>query len=330
MAYRIGDYRGGFGRLVWRSDDLPGRRQPGPRFAAHGTRTVVAPWRRSLTLDTTDWPAGFYVLRLRAATGWDTQVPYIVSSETARDTVALVTPVTTWQAYNEWGGYSLYAGPSGDRRAWAVSFDRPYYRVGGMNSFRTAVMPIVVRAEASGVPLSYFSNLDLHADPHGVARRPGLRLDGPRRVLDTQHAEARSSTPATPGPTWPSSAPTPCTGGSASTIARTGPMRLMTGYRDDAHLDPAGHVEPRADRSVARRTRGATENDLTGMLYECYPVDAPYRIVTPDWWGFRGHRCAAGHGDPRPRRRRVRPRLPEPPHPPAAAGAQPRADLLPR
>ena len=40
--------------------------------------------------------------------------------------VVLVAPVNTWQAYNQWGGYSLYHGPSGDRRAWAVSFDRPY------------------------------------------------------------------------------------------------------------------------------------------------------------------------------------------------------------
>jgi len=24
------------------------------------------------------------------------------------------------------------------------------------------------------------------------------------------------------------------------------------------------------------------------MQYECYPVDAPYRVVSPHWWGFRG------------------------------------------
>ena len=135
------------------------------------------------------------MLRLRAATGWDTQVPYIVSSETARDTVALVTPVTTWQAYNEWGGYSLYAGPTGDRRAWAVSFDRPYHRVGGMNSFRTAVMPIVVRAEASGEPLSYFSNLDLHADPEALHGARGYVSMGHDEYWTPTHAPARPRRP---------------------------------------------------------------------------------------------------------------------------------------
>jgi hypothetical protein len=24
------------------------------------------------------------------------------------------------------------------------------------------------------------------------------------------------------------------------------------------------------------------------MAYECYPVDADYRVVSPGWWGFRG------------------------------------------
>ena len=288
MAYRIGAYRGGIGRLVWRSDDLPGRRQPGPEFAVHGTRTVVAPWRRSLTLDTTDWPAGFYVLRLRAASGWDTQIPYIVSSGTARDTVALVTPVTTWQAYNEWGGHSLYAGPTGDRRAWAVSFDRPYYRVGGMNSFRTAVMPIVVRAEASGVPLSYFSNLDLHADPkalHGARGYVSMGHDEywtpsmRQRVLDARDAGTNLAFLGANTMYW-----------RVRLDARaTGPMRLMTGYRDDAHVDPARHADPASTTARWRDAPAARpENDLVGMLYECYPVDAPYRIVTPEWWGFRG------------------------------------------
>ena len=44
-------------------------------------------------------------------------MPYVVSSPTAAGTVALVAPVTTWQAYNAWGGYSLYEGPAGDREA---------------------------------------------------------------------------------------------------------------------------------------------------------------------------------------------------------------------
>ena len=48
------------------------------------------------------------MLKLRTGSGFETHVPYVVSSPSAAGTVALVAPVTTWQAYNRWGGYSLY------------------------------------------------------------------------------------------------------------------------------------------------------------------------------------------------------------------------------
>src|SRR5258707_300683 len=55
-------------------------------------------------------------------------VPLTLRATTARGAVVLVDADTTWQAYNAWGGYSLYHGPDGGRadRARAVSFDRPY------------------------------------------------------------------------------------------------------------------------------------------------------------------------------------------------------------
>ena len=145
---------------------------------------MVAPWRRDLTVDTSRWRPGFYVFTLRTPTGWETQVPYVVTSPSAEGTVALVSPVTTWQAYNAWGGYSLYEGPSGDRNSCAVSFDRPYNGATGANDYRTAAIPIIVRAEQhrGGAVLLHQRR---PARPARLARRRArLRLDGPRRVLD--------------------------------------------------------------------------------------------------------------------------------------------------
>ena len=164
-AYRIGSYPGGTGARVWRSGFLEGETQTSAVLDPVETRTVVAPWHRSLTLDTTGWEPGFYVLKLRTGRGWETAVPYVVRSPSARGTVALVAPVTTWQAYNEWGGHSLYVGPAGDRRSWAVSYDRPFNLATGANDYRTAAIPVIVRAERLGIPLSYYANTDLDADP---------------------------------------------------------------------------------------------------------------------------------------------------------------------
>ena len=88
----------------------------------------------------------------------------------------------------QWGGYSLYAGANGDAPSHAVSFDRPYNGATGANDYRTAAIPVVVRAESTGVPLSYFTNVDLHTTPERARGCPRLRLDGARRVLDQHDA----------------------------------------------------------------------------------------------------------------------------------------------
>ena len=177
LGYRIGSYRGGSGALVWRAGSSVGERQAGAVLEPVETRTVVAPWRRSLTLDTTGWEPGFYVLKLRTGRGWETAVPYVVSSPSARGTVALVAPVTTWQAYNQWGGYSLYAGPAGDRRSWAVSFDRPYNLVDRRQRLPHRGDPLIVSGRAAapplGIPLSYYTNVDLDQDPGVLAGARG-------------------------------------------------------------------------------------------------------------------------------------------------------------
>ena len=288
-AYRIGAYRGGWGHLVWKSSVLAGRRQPAPILDPVETRTVVARWRRDLTIDTTGWPSGYYVLRLRTGTGWETQVPYIVSSASAAGTIALVAPVTTWQAYNRWGGYSLYHGPdNGDRRSWAVSFDRPYDGPPGANDYRSAALPIVVRAERTGVSLSYFTNVDLHARPSILAGARGYLSLGHdeywtnrmrRAVLKARDKGTNLGFLGANTMYWRI----------RLSARHTGPLRLLTGYRHDAHLDPLRTSRPRnatyrfRDEPVAR-----PENDLIGMQYECYPVDTDYRVVSPRWFGFAG------------------------------------------
>lgn len=288
LAYRIGAYYRGWGALVWRSRLRDGRQQPAPILAPAATRTVVAPWRRDLTVDTTGWQPGFYVFKLRTRSGWDTLVPYVVSSESARGTVALVSPVTTWQAYNSWGGYSLYAGPDGDNRSLAVSFDRPYRRTVGANDFRSAALPIVVRAEELGIRLSYFTNLDLQARPdvlagargyvsmgHDEYWTPGMR----RTVLAARDTGTNLAFLGANTMYW-----------RVRLVRRdTGPDRLMVGYRHDAGLDPVRESRPAATTARFRDAPAARpESDLTGMQYECYPVDADYVVVSPRWWGFRG------------------------------------------
>ena len=287
-AYRIGSYAGGTGLLVWRSTVLPGREQPPAVLRPVETRTVVAPWRTSVRLDTRDWDPGFYVLRLRTETGWETLVPQIVSSPSAKGTVALGAPVTTWQAYTQWGGYSRYAGPDGDRRSWAVSFDRPFNGATGANDYRTAAIPVIVQAERQGVPLSYYANVDLHEDPsllEGAAGYVSMGHDeywtpAMRRAVEAAHDGGTNL--AFLG---------------ANTMywrirldaTRNGPGRLQTGYRSDAAQDPLRTLHPAEATSRFRDAPAAeSEQSLVGVQYECFPVHADFVVQSPTWWGFRG------------------------------------------
>ncbi|HET8960736.1 N,N-dimethylformamidase beta subunit family domain-containing protein [Nocardioides sp.] len=288
IAYRLGAYDGGTGLEVWHSGLLEGREQAAPVMRPASTRTVVAPWRRDLTVDTDGWEPGFYVFKLRTGQGHEVLVPYVVSSPSAAGTVALVAPITTWQAYNEWGGYSLYDGPDADRRSWAVSFDRPYNGATGANDYRTAAVPIIVRAEQLGIPLSYYTNVDLHTTA-------GL-LEGARGYVSMGHDEYWTTTMRS-AVTEARDAGTNLAFFGANTMywrvrladAATGAARLVVGYRSDAGLDPEREERP---REATARFRDAPmpnpEQELTGMMYECYPVDTDYVVASPGWWGFRG------------------------------------------
>jgi hypothetical protein len=287
-VYRIGAYRGGSGRLVASRGWLRGRVQPAPVFSPVTTRTVVAPWEVDVRFDTRGWNPGLHVITLETGNGWQTYVPYVVSSPETAGTVALVAPVTTWQAYNEWGGYSLYDAPDGSTRSYAVSFDRPFNLATGANDYRTSAIPIVLRAERLGIPLSYLTNVDLHT-------RPGV-LEGATGYVSMGHDEY-----------WTTSMRTAVErardGGTnlailgANTMywrirlddTRTGPARRVVGYRDSAYLDPMRELAPRQTTARFRDAPAADpEHALLGMQYECYPVDTDYVVAAPGWWGFAG------------------------------------------
>jgi len=293
FAYRIGGYRGGEGRLVWASHLLPGHRQR-PGRVTSSTRTVVAGWRPSVSLPTANWPTGFYLVKLVASSGFQAHVPLVLRSTSTAGRVTLVVPTMTWQAYNAWGGYSLYEAPPGEYRGWAVSYDRPN-EAPGAGQFIYNVVGTVVLAERLRLPLAYETDVD-------VATRPRL-LTGARAYVSLGHDEYWT-VPERRRVTAARDAGTNLVFLSSNTMywrvrlraTMTGATRLVVGYKSDATVaDPLRHSTPEATTARWRDPpHPEPENSLTGMLYECFPVDAPYRIASPGWWGFHGTGVRAG------------------------------------
>jgi hypothetical protein len=82
---------------------------------------------------TDGWPSGLYLVNVRSDDGRDTQTVVTVRDDRSSSDVLYIASTATWQAYNGWGGRSLYDFNShGDvtlaatPRAVAISFDRPY------------------------------------------------------------------------------------------------------------------------------------------------------------------------------------------------------------
>jgi hypothetical protein len=307
-AFRMGWYHGDGARKVWQSGSVRGHAQ-GAAGLTPATRTIAVDWDPALTVPTDDWPAGAYVLRLDADSGAQRYVPVIVRSADTSGKVVLRHAIQTWQAYNTWGGYDLYKGPSGaySERSLAVSLDRPY-NLRGADMFLTYERNAVKLAESLGLPLAYVTDTDIAADSH--------LLDGAAALISLGHdeywtpAERATVTAARDAGTnlaflganamFRRTRLEPASGAAASAGAATSPGdRLVVCYKTDYELDP---LYGKHNAAVTSDWRGAPapdpESSLIGTVYEGYPANAAYVVTSPHSWVFAGTGVTAGERFP--------------------------------
>ncbi|MFI5999513.1 N,N-dimethylformamidase beta subunit family domain-containing protein [Streptomyces sp. NPDC051366] len=294
-AYRMGWYGGARARLVWRSEALPGVRQP-EHTVDSATRMVRTRWPRTTTVDTKDWPEGCYLLRLDAQSGEGQRfVPVTVRSAASAGRTVVVNAVATWQAYNRWGGYGSYDGPSGGyaSRSLSVTFDRPYEYDDGAGLFLVYEAPLLALAERLGIPLAYATTTD-------VAREKRL-LEGAAAVLSLGHDEywspeqrAHFTAARDAGTNIAILGANCCFRRIRLEPTDLGPDRTVVCYKSSYDQDPGfkrGHPATVDFRSAP----GADpESSLLGVIYDGYPVDAPYVVTHPGHWLFEGTGVKAG------------------------------------
>jgi hypothetical protein len=293
-AFRIGWYSGDLAREIWQSGAVRAGRQRAADVAP-GTNTVAADWDQSLVVATEGWPEGAYLLRLDADSGAQRFVPLTVRSASTRGRVVIKNAVETWQAYNRWGGYSLYEGPTGayEDRSLAVSMDRPYDGTGA-ELFLVYERKLISLAEQLGLDLAYLTGGD-------IAANPGI-LDGASALISPGHDEY-----------WSPRERAHVTGardagmniaflGANAMFRRTrlaptarGPDRLIVCYKTSYLQDPMYGIDDRQVTSDWREPPDACpESSVVGACYEGYPAVADYVVTAPDAWMFAG--TGAGRG----------------------------------
>jgi len=174
-------------KVVHTVDELPGAAHPIPEDASsHGCRWPVA-YQFEVPAS---WRSGYYNVRLRAVDNGGAYVGrnrrtaevdlfFIVRpAEPGKDTPILIQLCTnTYNAYNNWGGSSLYAFHGRAKlQGHRVSFDRPL-----AGQFRQWELPFVAWAERNGYVLDYCANSDLEFHPE--------LLDRYKLVLSVGHDE---------------------------------------------------------------------------------------------------------------------------------------------
>jgi hypothetical protein len=181
--YRMGWYGGAEGRRYAAGGPASVGPQPVPA-ADPGTGRVECAWPVTFSIPTdAAWPSGVFLVVLTRDDGPQTWVPVVIRADDRSGAAVVQLSVATWQAYNAWGGRSLYPpyGKGGDPTAVEVSFDRPYDDENGAGQYFRFEHFAVRWLEAQGYDAVYVTNVDLDRDP-------GL-LDGHRIFLSLGHDE---------------------------------------------------------------------------------------------------------------------------------------------
>jgi len=160
--YRLGYYQGQGARLVASilpSATLPQAQPPCLTNSSTGL-TDCGNWGVSAS-----WPvpstavSGVYSAKLtRLDTGEASLIVFVVRNDSSHSDILVQTSDPTWEAYNVYGGSSLYTGPT--IRAFKVSYNRPLTLPGMDTSFFSSEYPMLAWLEANGYDVSYFSGVD--------------------------------------------------------------------------------------------------------------------------------------------------------------------------
>ena len=198
--YRMGYYRGDGARLEARITPNISVSQNQP---ACNTNTVTGLTDCSNWGVSASWAvptaavSGVYFAHIYRTDGSndENQIPFVVRNDASHSAIIFKTSDETWQAYNDWGGNSVYSGtatqtansPQAAGRAVAVSYDRPFATrfdtPFGQDYFFYAEFPTIQFLEENGYDVSYI-------DQGTVASSQGASLIEHHKVfMSTGHDE---------------------------------------------------------------------------------------------------------------------------------------------
>ncbi len=232
--------------------------------------------------------SGLYSAYLKDSNGGAIYVTFIVKpARRPSAAIAVLASTNTWNAYNAWGGKSLYV-PSDDYAKF-VSFERPNRRANpvasGINHLTRAELWVLSWLEKNGYDYDLYADADLHADT--------TLFDGYQTVILNTHPEY-----------WTAN----MMDGLQRFLNHGGNLLYLggNGLYWKATFDSTGTVmEVRKDRAVHVQTGeqggqwrevGRPQARILGVRYTSagYNTWAAYQVVNGDHWVFEGTGLTSG------------------------------------
>lgn len=198
-VFRLGYYGGAGARRVLLQDSVqvPAKGWWTPTDGLHDARSATydattglldCHWAPVASIDAgMDWVSGYYAVRLTDPAGAHCSGVFVVRDDVRPAKLIVLVPTFTHQAYNAWGGKSLYDYNSanidllfGHTRAVKVSFNRPCDRAYGLKQeiLDDDEPQFVQWLEGQGYDVSYCTDADLHRRPHLLRQSLGLLVVG--------------------------------------------------------------------------------------------------------------------------------------------------------
>lgn len=303
-VFRMGWYSGAGARRMASVDGLVGRAHgywhvglptvaACPTCEVHSaTGLVDVHWPPAYTLSIpNDWASGVYMVKLTAgrddALGDEAYIQFVVRDDARHSDLLVQLPANTYQAYNQWGGASLYKSArhgvlhaDGSLSAVKVSFNRPY---AGLRPDSLYLDVELIRfLERNGYDVTYTTSVDVDANPDSLLNHRAFLSSGHDEYW-TRAMRAAATRALDHGVSlgffggndvyWQAR---------YEADAQANPRRVLVMYRE-AKLDPMAAIDPaNATVRFIDPPVNQPQNSLTGTIFGGiieHPLGVPWVVA---------------------------------------------------
>ena len=284
-VWRLGDYQGAGGRLVWTSPTLTVRAPTTWEHVAASTLTVTAPWQETAALTVShDWTQGIYEVRAVPVgnPGAAGAMPLVIRDDRRTTAMVQVVATNTDQMYNTWGGHSAYSTATGISTV--VSLNRPYDGF-GMAQVLTEELPLARYAESEDRDISYVADGDLNSGDAEISAAKAIVIashseywtPGMRAQLETALARGANAAFFGANSIYWHAVPTPV----------GGPYRTLNIWKLNPH-DPHATSPTLASTMWRQPPIKKPEQAILGEQFGCTNVLMPLTLPSSLGWVFAG------------------------------------------